>query len=207
MRVSQGQLDAGNFAPKTVIAGEFQIFAKNSKVQICVAADAVDHKDFVGKYQLSSGRKLSVLEESLVPKLQEWYIIPEQVVSICKHAQITTGKPVQMRNFLMRGPAGTGKTQGAMAVAAGLHLPYMKYTCSASTEVFDFVGMVFPKTDGMSTGDADLDKERELLMQMGGITYANVAKLMNLPDLEDMDFDPPGVFEKLTGIRTDNPQK
>lgn len=94
-----------------------------------------------------------------------------------------------------------------MAVAAGLHLPYMKYTCSASTEVFDFVGMVFPKTDGMSTGDADLDKERELLMQMGGITYANVAKLMNLPDLEDMDFDPPGVFEKLTGIRTDNPQK
>lgn len=195
LRVSQGQLDAGNFAPKTVIAGEFQIFAKNSKVQICVAADAVDHKDFVGKYQLSSGRKLSVLEESLVLKLQEWYIIPEQVVSICKHAQITTGKPVQMRNFLMRGTAGTGKTQGVMAVAAGLHLPYMKYTCSASTEVFDFVGMVFPKTDGMSTGDADLDKERELLMQMGGITYANVAKLMNLPDLEDMDFDPP-VFSK-----------
>lgn len=82
LRVSQEQLDAGNFAPKTVIAGEFPIFAKNSKVQICVAADAVDHKDFVGKYQLSSGRKLSVLEESLVPKLQEWYIIPEQVVSI-----------------------------------------------------------------------------------------------------------------------------
>ena len=94
LRVSQGQLDAGNFAPKTVIAGEFQIFAKNSKVQICAAADAVDNKDFLGKYQLSSGRKLSVLEESLVPKLQEWYIIPEQVVSICKHAQITTGKPV-----------------------------------------------------------------------------------------------------------------
>lgn len=204
LRVSQGQLDAGNFAPKTVIAGEFQIFAKNSKVQIYAAADAVDHKDFVGKYQLSRGRKLSAVEESLVPKLQEWYIIPEQVVSICKHAQITTGKPVQMRNFLMRGPAGTGKTQGAMAVAAGLHLPYMKYTCSASTEVFDFVGMVFPKTDGMSTGDADLDKEREMLMQMGGITYANVAKLMNLPDLEDMDFDPPGVFEKLTGISNED---
>lgn len=72
LRVSQGQLDAGNFAPKTVIAGEFQIFAKNSKVQICAAADAVDHKDFVGKYQLSSGRKLSVLEESLLPKLQEY---------------------------------------------------------------------------------------------------------------------------------------
>ena len=200
LRVSQGQLDAGNFAPKTVIAGEFQIFAKTGKVVITSATDIIDHKDFVGQYQLSSGRKLSVLEEALVPKLQDWYIIPEQVVSICKHAQVTTGKPMQMRNFLMRGPAGTGKTQGAMAVAAGLHLPYMKYTCSASTEVFDFVGMVFPKTDSISTGDADLDKEREMLMQMGGINYANVAKLMNLPNLEDMDFDPPGVFKKLTGI-------
>lgn len=204
LRVSQGQLDAGNFTPKSVIAGEFQIFAKTGKVTIAAAKDAIDHKDFVGKYQLTSGRKLSVLEESLVPKLQDWYIIPDQVVSICKHAQVTTGKPMQMRNFLMRGPAGTGKTQGAMAVAAGLHLPYMKYTCSASTEVFDFVGMVFPKTEGMSTGDADLDKEREMLMQMGGITYANVSKLMNLPDLEDMDFDPPGVFEKLTGIANED---
>ena len=204
LRVSQGQLDAGNFTPKTVVAGEFQIFAKTGKVTVCAATDSIDHKDFVGKYQLTSGRKLSVLEESLVPKLQDWYIIPEQVVSICKHAQVTTGKPMQMRNFLMRGPAGTGKTQGAMAVAAGLHLPYMKYTCSASTEVFDFVGMVFPQTEGMSTGDADLDKEREMLMQMGGITYANVSKLMNLPDLEDMDFDPPGVFEKLTGIANED---
>ena len=200
LRVSQGQLDAGNFTPKTVIAGEFQIFAKTGKVIVAAATEAIEHKDFVGKYQLSTGRKLSVLEESLVPKLQDWYIIPEQVVSICKHAQVTTGKPMQMRNFLMRGPAGTGKTQGAMAVAAGLHLPYMKYTCSASTEVFDFVGMIFPQTEGMSTGDADLDREREMLMQMGGITYANVSKLMNLPNLEDMDFDPPGVFEKLTGI-------
>ena len=200
LRVSQGQLDAGNFTPKSVIAGEFQIFAKTGKVTVSAAKDAIDHNDFVGKYQLTSGRKLSVLEEALVPKLQDWYIIPEEVVSICKHAHVTTGKPMQMRNFLLRGPAGTGKTQGAMAIAAGLHLPYMKYTCSASTEVFDFVGMVFPQTDGMSTGDADLDKERELLMQMGGITYANVSKLMNLPDLEDMDFDPSGVFEKLTGV-------
>jgi midasin (ATPase involved in ribosome maturation) len=107
---------------------------------------------------------------------------------------------MQMRNFLMRGPAGTGKTQGARAIAAGLHLPYMKYTCSASTEVFDFVGMVFPKTDTMTTGDAQLDKEREMIMGMGGINYTNVAKIMNLPDLEDMDFDPCGVFQNLTGI-------
>ena len=200
LRVSQAQLDSGAYTPNSVIAGEFTIFAKTGKVTVSAATAEIPHTDFEGKYQLTPGRKLSILEESLVPKLDDWYIIPEQVVNICRHAKVTTGKPMQMRNFLMRGPAGTGKTQGARAIAAGLHLPYMKYTCSASTEVFDFVGMVFPKTDTMTTGDAQLDKEREMIMAMGGINYANVAKVMNLPDLEDMDFDPCGVFQSLTGI-------
>lgn len=200
LRVSQSHLDAGVYTPGSVLAGEFTIFAKTGRATVSASKDTIDHKDFVGKYQLTSGRRLSPMEESLVPKLEEWYIIPDEVVDICKHAQNTTGKPMQMRNFLLRGPAGTGKTQGAMAIAAGLHLPYMKYTCSASTEVFDFVGMVFPNTDTMTTGDAELDKQREILQSMGGINYANVAKIMNLPDLDDMDFDPVGVYQSLTGI-------
>lgn len=204
LRVSQSQLLAGVYMPSSVLAGEFTIFAKTGKVTVSAAKSAIDHKDFVGKYQLTSGRILSAVEEALVPKLEDWYIIPDAVVDICRHALITTGKPMQMRNFLLRGPAGTGKTQGARAIAAGLHLPYMKYTCSASTEVFDFVGMVFPQTDGMSTGDAELDQQRELLQSMGGINYANVAKIMNLPDLDDMDFDPSGVFQSLTGVENEN---
>ncbi len=204
LRVSQAQLDAGHFKPNTVVAGEFTIFARTGKVTMTAATAEISHTDFEGQYQLTPSRKLSFLEEQLVPKLEDWYIIPDQVVNICKHAKVTTGKPMQMRNFLMRGPAGTGKTQGAMAVAAGLHLPYMKYTCSASTEVFDFVGMVFPNTESMSTGDDELDKQRDMLMQMGGINYTNVAKLMNLPDLEDMDFDPAGVFHTLTGVNNED---
>ncbi len=204
LRVSQAQLDAGAFTPTTVVAGEFTIFAKTGRVTMTAATAEISHTDFEGQYQLTPGRKLSFLEEQLVPKLEDWYIIPDQVVNICKHAKVTTGKPMQMRNFLMRGPAGTGKTQGAMAIAAGLHLPYMKYTCSASTEVFDFVGMVFPNTESMTTGDAELDKQRDMVMQMGGINYTNVSKLMNLPDLEDMDFDPAGVFYNLTGVNNED---
>ena len=182
LRVSQGHLLSGVYTPTSVLAGEFTILAKTGKATVSAAKAAIDHRDFVGKYQLTGGRKLSILEESLVPKLEDWYIIPDQVANICKHAQITTGKPMQMRNFLLRGPAGTGKTQSAMAIAAGLHLPYMKYTCSASTEVFDFVGMVFPNTDSVSTGDAELDKQLEMLQTMGGINFANVSKLSTLQE-------------------------
>ena len=200
MRVSQGQLDSGSFVPTSVTAGEFTIFAKTGPAAIKKAGVVVEHTDFVGKYPLTPGRTLSALELSLIPKLPEWYIIPPEVVDICKHAQKTTGRPMQMRNFLLRGPAGTGKTMGAKAIAAGLGLPYMKYTCSANTEIFDFTGMIFPETDAVSTGSSELDREREILKSMGGISYANVAKLLRLPDLDDMDYDPAGVYQALTGV-------
>lgn len=199
MRVSQAQLDSGKFTPTAVIAGEFTIFAKTGPATIHKATAVVEHEDFVGKYELHK-RVLTPQETSLVPNLPAWYIIPTEVVDICKHAKATTGKSMQMRNFLLRGPAGTGKTMGAKAIAAGLGLPYMKYTCSANTEIFDFVGMIFPDSEATTTGDAMLDAEREALMAMGGINYANVSKLMKLPDLDDMDYDPAGVYLALTGV-------
>ena len=199
MRVSRAQLDSGLYQPTEVLAGEFTIFTQSGKVTVHQPAKVIDHKDFVGKYTLDPSRKLTPAERAQVPILPEWYIIPQEAVDICKHAQLTTGKPTQMRNFLLRGPAGTGKTMGAKAIAAGLGLPYMKYTCSAGTEIYDFVGMVFPNTEH-STGSAQLDQEREQLQALGGVNYANVSKLLHLPDLDDMDYDPAGVYQALTGV-------
>lgn len=200
MRVSRAQLDSGLYQPTEVLAGEFTIFTQNGKPVVHKPVKVIDHKDFVGKYVLNPSRKLTAAELAQVPVLPEWYVIPQEAVDICKHAQFTTGKPTQMRNFLLRGPAGTGKTMGAKAIAAGLGLPYMKYTCSAGTEIFDFVGMVFPNTEGFSTGNTNLDQEREQLQAMGGINYANVSNLLKLPSMDDMDYDPAGVYQALTGV-------
>lgn len=197
MRIPRAQMDSGNYMPHTVLAGEFTILAKTGPATIQKATVTVEHSDFVGKYRFGP-RVLTALEERLVPKLPPWYIIPQEVVDICNHAKATTGKPTQMRNFLLRGPAGTGKTMGAKAIAAGLGLPYVKYTCSAGTEIFDFIGQVLPRFDGGSTGNAELDREREALMAMGGINYANVAALLHLPGVDDIDYDPAGVYRKLT---------
>ena len=199
MRVSRAQLDSGLYQPTEVLAGEFTIFTQNGEPMVHKPTKVIDHKDFIGQYVLNPSRVLSPAERAQVPTLPEWYIIPQEAVDICKHAQLTTGKPTKMRNFLLRGPAGTGKTMGAKAIAAGLGLPYMKYTCSAGTEIFDFVGMVFPNTEH-STGNAQLDQEREQLQAMGGVNYANVSKLLHLPDLDDLDYDPAGVYLALTGV-------
>ena len=201
MRISKSHLDAGNFIPTKVDAGNFTIFANTgTNTQVKAAEIVVEHSDFVGKFELQD-RTLSREETRLVPKLPEWYIVPEEVVDICKHAKQTTGRPTQMRNFLLRGPAGTGKTMAAKAIAAGLNLPYMKYTCSAGTEIFDFIGQILPDSNKEVSASSD---EVEKVESMGGITYGNVAKLLNLPDLEDVDYDPEGTYEALTGVKKDN---
>jgi MoxR-like ATPase len=199
-RLSQTQLDAGTFEPKAVLSGEFAVFAHSAAAPVYKPTTTIDHADFVGQYTLGTGRTLGSMEKSMVPALEPWYILPQEVVSACKHAAATTEKAIPMRNFLFRGPAGTGKTEGAKAIAAGLGLPYCLYTCSANTEVYDFIGQMLPDSDSVTTGDEILDRERKELQQMGGITYGNVSKLMNLPGLDDMDYDPVSVYAALTGI-------
>ena len=112
----------------------------------------------------------------MIPKIEDWYLIPQEVVTICKHAFQTTSSSQPMRNFMMRGPAGTGKTEGAKAVAAGLGLPYLYYTCSANTEIYDFLGQMLPETDGKPE------------------TFAEY------PSFTDLQMDPPSAYKKLTGI-------
>ena len=197
--IRSAQMDAQTFKPQTVLAGEFTILAKSGTVPVQVAATVVEHETFIGQYALDTSRKLSSMEMALIPEIPSWHILTKEVVDICKHAQFSSSMATPMRNFLLRGPAGTGKTHDARAVAAGLGLPYVKFTCSADTDVYDFIGQVYPDFSS-STGDPLIDAELKQLDGMGGVTYENVQKLLGLPDPDDMDFDPEGAFERMTGV-------
>ena len=114
------------------------------------AVSTISLSSFVGKYQLDENRRLTPEEELTVPELPSWYVVPPEIQMICEHAKQTTGTAHAMRNFMMRGPAGTGKTEGARAIAAAMHLPYRFITCSANTEVFDLIGQILPSTKNAS---------------------------------------------------------
>ena len=166
------QLNKGTYSPSSVLFGTFQIL-KGSVTS--GSSITTDKNDFVGKYPLSA-RTLTAEESLMVPKLEDWYVIPPEVVTICQHAHLTSSGIQPMRNFMMRGPAGTGKTEGAKAIAAGLGLPYMYYTCSANTEIYDFLGQMLPDT-----------MEKPLYQK-------------EYPSLIDVQMDPPSAYKKLTGI-------
>ena len=177
--ISPLALDKGSYAPTGATYGEFKILKVG--VSNVVSTPIVSHRDFVGKYALSQ-RQLTAREDAMVPKLPDWYVIPKEVVRVCEHAKLTSQSSQPMRNFLFRGPAGTGKTMGAQAVAAGMHLPYTLMTCSANTEISDLVGQFIPDT---STAVEQAENDGAL------------------PTIADIIMHPPSVYEELTGVYDD----
>lgn len=178
--LSQLAIDNGSYAPTGAVYGDFTILKPGAGFS--AAATVYSATDLIGKYVLSQ-RTLTAREESMVPKLPDWYIIPKEVVRVCEHAQLTSKTSQPMRNFMFRGEAGTGKTMGAQAIAAGLHLPYTLMTCSANTEISDLVGQFIP--DSSPNGSADKN-------------------LGTLPKISDIIMHPPSVYEALTGEYDDD---
>lgn len=173
-KVTPFAVQKGTYAPTTTILGTFQVIRPGAAVKAVAAAIA--QADFVDKYILSESRTLTPQEELTVPKLESWYIIPPEIKRICEHAKLTTDTVSPMRNFLLRGPAGTGKTEGAKAIAAGLHLPYRCITCSANTEIFDLLGQILPDVDGKLS-----------------------ALQSEYPTFQDIMMDPATAYQKMTG--------
>lgn len=119
-RLTPLNIQKGVYAPTEIIQGTFQVLKGGH--HYTASAVSIPKEDFVDKYILSNSRTLTSQEESTVPILEDWYVIPKEIQRICEHAKLTTDSKQPMRNFMLRGPAGTGKTEGAKAIAAGLHL-------------------------------------------------------------------------------------
>ncbi len=164
-------LQKGAYSPKSVLYGTFRILTAASSA---APLSVIDKKDFVNHFALSE-RTFTPKEKLMIPRIEDWYIIPPEIEAVCRHALLTTSGVQPMRNFMMRGPAGTGKTEGAKAIAAGLGLPYLYYTCSANTEIYDFLGQMLPDTDGKTPAAKEY------------------------PSLMDIQMDPASAYCKLTG--------
>ena len=193
IRIAQNRIGDGSFMPDTVIEGAFEVFSKSVSIsQTSSQMVKIEKNEFEGVYAFSE-RLFTREEQEQIPVLKESYIIPKEIVKICQHAKATTDYGVPMRNFLLRGPAGTGKTEGAKAIAAGLHLPYMKYTCSSNSELFDFIGQFIPD-----------DKKKKEEKVMSGSSFEDKLSSLGLPSMEDVEFDPAYAYQMATGIEKED---
>jgi len=166
----------GTYSPTDILLGEFKKIKAGVKPK--KGKSVISASDFSGKFKFSE-RDFTDKEKALIPELPSWYIVPEQVETICNFAQKTTETQMPMRNFMLRGAAGSGKTEGAKAIAAGLGLPYMFLTCSADNEIFDFIGQILPNIEGMN--------------------FADSADSQYIPTIAEIDDDPVGAYYNMTG--------
>ncbi len=138
---------------------------------------------FENSFAYNPDRTFTDDEKELIAKLPSKYVMPDFVPEICEFFKESSNFPAPMRVAYLLGPAGTGKTEAANAIAAGPGLPIDHYTCNPATEIFDFIGQVFPNTG------SDVK------------SYEDVRKELNLPSTEDIVNDPEGAYEKLYGKR------
>ena len=146
-------------------------------------APSKENAAFEGSFAYNPSRVFTENEKKLIAKLPANYIIPEYVPEICECFKESSDFPAPMRVVYLIGPGGTGKTESANAIAAGHGLPIDHYTCNPETDIFAFIGQVFPNTGS----DA--------------ISYDEVRKELGLPDTEDIVNDPIGAYEKLYGTK------
>jgi len=246
-------IEQATYAPEVVFSGEFKVFkvdvAKHSECEVVSNGDLRGRFAFSERFQTTQTTQgVSEIqggqttqgnrgiredsEQDLIPHVPEWYVVPKEVIRIAQHAQMTTGSNQPMRNFMLRGVAGGGKTEGAKAIAAAVALPYLSITCSANTEIFDLLGQMLPDVEGMSgdvggnegaknnfindevnsfSGSADgaggiyfnnSNDSKEVVANVGVSGFCS--SRAKLPTLEDIQMDTATAYFMLTGIYDEN---
>lgn len=176
--ITSMMLEAEPMLPKKVW-GYFHIYKTTSNSKVIKKTNYTPD-NFSKAFQFNPTRVLTEQEEKMVPVIDKNWVIPYEAERICNHVLKTTSFAEPSRTFLLEGLAGTGKTSIATIVASGLHLPKVVYTCHAGTEIFDFIGQVMP----IEAKDKD---------------FYSLVKELNLPSIEDIQFDLAGSYERLKG--------
>lgn len=154
--------------------GRMRIF----KGQKCVITTQILPEDFNGKYKFSS----VVYDEDQVAKIPDNYYVPDNIVEICNLIKNTTNLSPAFRDVLLYGDSGSGKTAGSYAIAAGLGLPYVTYTCHPQTDNFDLIGQFVP-----ATGEGS------------GMSIQEWMEANQLPSIDEVYADPKTAYKKITG--------
>ena len=122
------------------------------------------------------GYKVSKDKEVLIPKLEDWYVIPKELERILIAINAYKNRNSQFQNILLYGRAGTGKSKMAEAIAYALQLPYYPINLNPNTDEVQLTGTYAPNVNSTSNDD------------------------MYIPSLQEIELDPVGVYKKLTGV-------
>lgn len=179
-KLSQSDINEAKISE--VICGSPDYFSKTVvPKEKKTVAEKTPTKSLRDMFKLNKERVLSSEEEKRVPKLGDWYVVPEwskeTAHKICCSSKFR--KPI--RNILLYGSSGTGKTEGSQAIAQMLGLPYYTMSCSADDDKYDLIGQLVPNTNKSES------------------TPEEICNRLGIPNFFDVECDFEGSYEKLFG--------
>lgn len=116
--------------------------------------------------------------KALIPVLDEKDVISNLAVRFSALIQSTTKKARPIRNILLYGSTGSGKTTMAKHIAVGNNLPYATLTCNSDTSIPDLLIQCMPE---------------------GGGEKLDIKSPDGIPDVETMNYAPDLAWESITG--------
>lgn len=169
-------VDAVHISRSEVIGGTFHFVDVSEEANDENRADDMTFGTVKAQFQAyADTQKWSPEEEELIPTFPDDYPVLPEAVKIAKRYVRTRDEKRPMNNFLWRGITSYGKSTGVEQIAALLHVPLVRVTCSSDKETQDFLSQFVPCND------------------------ENVAEAQNLPTVEQILYDPDGSWETITG--------
>lgn len=165
------------------VMSKFSIQGRGRGAKGKTDARVMETSKFVGSFSFRA-EALTQEQEARVPKIDEKYVVDKWLLLMCQHIKETTGRSRPIRNILLRGAPGAGKTEMYVGIAAGCHLPLYTFAANAMTEPFDLFGQFVPVDDKGN--------------EVGGKVPLNKV-LSGLPSAKEMSMDPVLAYEEITG--------
>ncbi len=139
------------YRPNVTICGAFQIFRTEASKAGTASGNLKTVGDVMATYHM--GKQLTEEEKKRIPDIPPHYLVSKDAENILRKVTRT-----DMRIFMLRGEAGTGKTTTVQIIARCLGLPYYYFCCGEGTEETDLISSYLPNTGKkIKTESAEVD--------------------------------------------------
>ena len=183
-------------SPNEILSGEFTVKVLSNEKANGSKKKTVRADELFCLYPLEDN--MSDEQKERATHMYDTYVVPKWVLKAAHNVQFhhkstILSQEMKQNNLFLFGPPGSGKTDGAKAIASALGLPSTHISISSNSDETVFTGNIIPEVEGVSCGSSSTSSS-DILKK-----YKSYDEL-----LESAYMMPDVVYQDLTGKTKEN---